>query len=466
MTSIVPFAARFKRQLLAASQAPDGVSPDDIDALCREVGHRFRACFWTPALTLLTFLRQVLHGNCSCRHAVQLTLARSAAGDAGLADDGEGWVSGEPSAYSQARQKLPRALYERLAGRVRETVERQAHGVRLWCGRRVRIVDGSSVSMPDTSELQKHFPQPSGQKPGCGFPVARLVALFCWSTGALQELLSDSLHVGELTLFRRLLDRIEPQAVVLGDRYFGSYYDLALLRQRGLDGVFRLHQRRSRDGRRGAYLGDGDRLVTWTKPKIPSRGVNPGPWADVPETLRLRQVQVRVEVTGFRSRRLTLVTTLLDAKRYPPEALADLYRDRWQAELNLRSLKTTLRMETLRCRSVEMVRKELRMYQMAYNLIRLMMWQAARRHGRDPRRLSVAGTQQRILAFAPYLSLCRTSGQRAALYDRLLELIAADAVPDRPGRVEPRAVKRRPKNYRRLTRPRREARMMRYFIDG
>lgn len=459
MTSITRFAGNLKSQLQTPEAAAGLVREADVAAACDAGHYHWRSgCFWSPVVTILTFLRQVLNANCACRQAVQLTLAASAAGDVGIGPEGEGWVSGDPSAYSQARHRIPRASYDELARRTSASVKEVVGAARLWCGRLVRLVDGSSVSMPDTRALQKAFPQPSGQKRGCGFPVARLVALFCWSSGTLLELVEASLRISELVLFRGLLDRIESGAVVVGDRYFGSYYDFTLLLQRGLDGVFRLHQRRPDDLRRGKRLGARDRQVTWSKPVILPRGLSRQAWADVPEMLTLRQVRVIVDTPGFRSRRIVLVTTLLDTTLYPVEELAQLYRDRWTVELNLRSMKTTLKMEVLKCQSVEMVRKELRMYQIAYNLIRLLMWQAAQRHDVDPRRLSFAGTQQRFNAMLPFLTRCTTAAQRRALADRLLELIAADLLPDRPNRIEPRCVKRRPKNYRRLTRPRCEAR--------
>jgi hypothetical protein len=272
--------------------------------------------------------------------------------------------------------------------------------------------------------------------------------------------------VSELTLFRRLLDRLTPGTVVLGDTYFSSYYDLVLLQQHGLDGVYRLHQRRPTDLRCGTRLGEGDHLITWSKPKLMPRGISLDAWALVVPSLTVRQVQRRLEVPGFRSRELNVVTTLTDPVAFPASELASLYRDRWMAELNLRSLKTTLGMEVLRCRSVEMIRKELLAYQLAYNLIRILMWRAALAHGVTVRRLSFAGTQQRVIAVLPYLTRCRTTAERNRLARYVLERIAHDMIPDRPDRIEPRAVKRRPKNYRRLTKPRHIAKTMMYFING
>lgn len=237
MTSITRYAGQLKSELQTSAAATALVREEDVAAACRAGHHHGRSCFWMPTVTILTFLRQVMNGNCSCRQAVQLTIAASAAGDVGVGPEGEGWVSGDPSAYGQARQKLPLPTYDELARCMTESVKRAVSKARLWCGRLVRLIDGSSVSMPDMGGLQAAYPQPSGQRRGCGFPMARLVGLFCWSSGALLELREASLRVGELTLFRRLMDRIEPDAVVVGDRYFGSYYDLCLLMERGLDGI-------------------------------------------------------------------------------------------------------------------------------------------------------------------------------------------------------------------------------------
>jgi len=460
MTSITPFARQLKNQLHSSTPSVELVTAEAVEAACAVAGHRCRSCFWTPTVTILTFLRQIIHANCSCRQAVAMTLAPTGP----TASSRE--VSGDPSAYSQARQKLPRSVLEALNRRVADQVKTSAGTGRQWCGRSVMIVDGSSTTAPDMPDLQKAFPQPSAQKPGCGFPVIRLLAIFCWASGGLLEWAAASLHVGELALFRTLLDRLASGTIVLGDTYYSSYYDLVLLRQRGLDGVFRMHQRRPTDLRFGTRLGTGDHLLTWTQPKIVPRGVSKPEWEKVPDVLTVRHVQCRIDIPGFRSRELNVVTTLLDPEAYPTSELAQLYRDRWLAELNLRSLKTTLRMEALKGHSLDMVYKELMVYQMAYNLIRLLMWQAARAQGTDPRRLSFAGAQQRLAAALPYLLQCRTARQGRRILLWLLAQIASHPLPDRPNRIEPRAVKRRPKNYRRLTRPRHEARQMTYFING
>ena len=457
MASMAHTLRELKRRFTNDAAHQPFLAPADVQRACRRAGHAYRDCFWVPAVTILTFLRQIVHGNCSCRSAVQMTLAASAAGDAGLGPEGHGKVSGEPGAYSQARHQLPETVYQEISSSIRDRLGVQAADGR-WCNREVCIVDGSSVSMPDEPELQAAFPQPVGQKYGCGFPVARLLAQFSWASGALMEVVIDSLKVGELTMYRRIFDRVPSAAVVLGDRHFGSYYDLAQLRARGLDGVFRLHQRRPRGFRSGTRLGPDDHLITWTKPKVLPRGIDAQEWSRIPATLTVRHVRRSVGAPGFRSRCVNVVTTLLDPQTYPAEKLVALYGDRWMVELNLRSMKTTLRMDVLKCKSVAMIRKELLMYQIAYNLVRTLMWQAAVRHEGDVRRLSFAGTQQRIAAMLPYLSLCGTAAQRQHLADRVLELIAEDILPDHSDGVEPRCVKRRPKNYQRLTMPRGEAR--------
>jgi len=458
MTSIAPYARRLKSRLAVSISGVDLIDARAVEAICLSVGHRWRERFWTPTVTILTFLRQVLHGNCSCREAVAHTLA--------LCSVEDGDIAGDPSAYSQSRQNLPRRVLEMLNRRLVGAIQRSAGGSRPWCGRDVVIVDGTSASMPDSPPSQKAWPQPSGQKPGCGFPVLRMAAIFCYASGCLLAWAADSLHVSELTLMRRLYDALKAGTVVLGDTFFGSYYDLALLRRKGLDGVFHLHQRRPTGRGVGTRLGDRDQRVTWSKPLLKPRTVSNKVWAKVPETLTVRQVQVEIDIAGFRTKRLHLVTTLMDPVAYPAEKLAELYRDRWMVELNIRSLKTTLGMEVLKGQSPDMVLKEMLVYQLAYNLIRMLMWKTARACGVDPRRLSFAGTQQRINAFLPRLAACGSAEEYERVTMMLIEQIAGNILPDRPNRIEPRAVKRRPKNYRRLTKPRDEARQMTYFVNG
>lgn len=462
MTSLTQTARQFKNQLLNNGVAVPGVLDERVvRELAQVVGHRGRSCFWNPVIVVLTFLRQVLAQDCSCRHAVAMTLAETAVAPSARRRLGGERRSADPSAYSQARQRLPGTLFEQLARRVADRLHEHA---RRWRGHRVWVVDGTGISMPDTPELQQAFPQPASQKIGCGFPVANLVGLFCWSTGALVHLAVDGLHVGEINLFRRLVRWLQPDDLVVGDRLYGNYHELAALSARGVHAVCRVNRARKLDFRRGRRLGQDDRLVIWRRPRQPATGVSAEQWRRLPETLTLRIVRVNVYCKrAWRQRRIDLVTTLLDPEAYPTAALSELYRERWLAELDLRSLKTTLGMDVLRCRSVDMIRKELAMHQIAYNLIRLLMWTAAERHAVDASRLSFAGTQQRILAILPVASLLHSSREQAALAARLLRDIASDVVPHRPDRHEPRAIKRRRKSFPWLVHPRHAARKTAHY---
>jgi hypothetical protein len=462
MTSLTQAAPRLKSEILQSGGAVPGVLDDRVvRELARAVGHRGRACFWNPVAVVLTFLRQVLTRECSCRHAVAMTLAEAGAIPRERRRSGGTRRSADPSAYSQARQRLPRTLIEKLSRRVADRLHEHA---RPWRGHRVWVVDGTGVSMPDTPELQDAFPQPASQKTGCGFPVAHLVGLFCWSTGALVHVAVGSRHIGEISLFRRLYRSLQPHDLVVGDRLYGNYYELAALSTRGVHAVCRVNRARNVDFRRGRRLGRGDRLVTWQRPKQPARGVTKEQWRQLPETVTLRIVRVNVYCKrAWRRRRIDLVTMLLEPEAYPATPLRELYRERWLAELDLRSLKVTLGMDVLRCKSVDMVRKELAMHQIAYNLIRWLMWTAAQRHAADPQRLSFAGTQQRLLAVLPVRPWLRSPRQQATLAVRLLRDIAADVVPNRPDRHEPRAIKRRRKSFPWLVHPRHVARKTAHY---
>lgn len=453
MHSLTDGAVRLKRGIQSRT-AELPLSASTLDAVSGTVGYHGRRCFWTPAVTLMTFLRQILHGNCACRQAVAITLAQSAADDAGRGGLPDGCVSGDPSAYAQARARLPLAWFAALHGRVAESLQARVGATRRWCGRRVFVVDGSTLSMPDTPSLQQVFPQPYGQKPGCGFPSLRLTAIFCHASGAVLDLAVDALRTREPSLLRRMLDRFRPGDVIVADRAYHGYADLADWTRRGLDVLLRLNEAACPDLRSVRRTGRDEQIAEWHRPTHRPRRLTAAQWADLPETMTVRLLRVRVRTPGFRTRRLELLTTLLDANAYPAEDVARLYRDRWMAELNLRSLKTTLGMDVLRGKSPDVVRKEVMMYAVTYNLIRTLMWQAAEAHGRDPQRLSFAGAQQRIAAMLPYLGMCRTNRRRRALATQLLKWIAADMLPHRPDRIEPRAVKRRPKSYVPLSIPR------------
>jgi hypothetical protein len=279
--------------------------------------------------------------------------------------------------------------------------------------------------------------------------------LFCWATGVIRDVVIDSLHTHELPLFRKLWSHFQKGDVVLCDRAYCSFADLHRLLERGVFCVFRLHQRRKADFRRGRRLGKDDQLVTWPRPPWqPNMSLSREEVAALPETLTVRLVRITGAPRGFRSRTILVVTTLLDPVETPAEAIRDLYCDRWLAELNLRSLKTYLGMEVLRGQSVDVVTKEIVMHLVAYNLIRLLMWQAAREHGCDLHRLSFTGTLHRLRDMFLLLLHAVRFADRERLWAQLRGWIADDELPDRPSRLEPRRKKRRPKEYSLLQRPR------------
>lgn len=453
MSSIAQGMRDFKSAIARSQSVAHLLAVAEVQRRCREAKHRWRKSFWSPATTLVAFLFQSLNGAKTLRAAVADVLD-------GLLSDGQDpareMPSADPSAFCAARRRLPEAVIEATLREATERIVALAGAPALWRGRRTRIVDGSSVSMPDEPELQEAFPQPPGQKKGCGFPVMRVLAVFCWGTGALLDICMGSLHDAERTLFRRILDHFGPGDVAVADRGFCSYVDIARLAARGCDVVFRLHQRRPSDFRQGRRLGPEDCLITWTRPKwIPSCGLDRAEFEALPEEMILRMVRTTRTPDGFRSREIVIVTTILDPEEASVDDLLALYHDRWMAELNLRSMKTHLKMEVLRGKSVDVVRKEVLMHALLYNLIRVLMWEAAKAAEKDPRRLSFTGTLHRLQSIGRRL----LDGAAWGDDDRgrmaaLLGWIAADVVPDRPGRFEPRRVKRRPKNYSRLTMPR------------
>jgi hypothetical protein len=438
-----------KETLLVHSVLGTALSPEAIEAACRASGHAWRASFWDPASTLLTFLLQVLSAEKTLRAAVSDLLAQLAA--VGRAD----LPSADPAAYCQARQRLPVEVPIAMLGHVVEQIKPLPRSVRTWLGRRVWMADGTTVSMPDEPELQKAFPQPSAQKPGCGFPVARILVLFCWATGAIIDVVIDSLHSAELPLFRKLWHHFTPGDVAVCDRAYCAFVDMARLLQQGVFCVFRLHQRRKTDFRKGKRLGRDDQLVTWERPKwLQSMGVSREELEQLAETMTVRLVRITDVPKGFRSRTIVVATTLLDPVETPGDEIRALYRDRWLAELNLRSIKIQLGMDILRGQSVDVVTKEIVMHLVAYNLIRLLMWHAAAEHGRDLHRLSFAGTLHRLRDVFCLMLHAPTRAKELQLARQLLQWIADDLVPARPNRLEPRRKKRRPREYSLLLKPR------------
>ena len=409
---------------------------------------------YPPLITLWVFLGQVLSADHSCRAAVARLIARRIS-------QGKRPCSSETSAYCQARKRLPEKFYSTVACQTGRTLEAGVDQNWLWKNRHVYMFDGSTVSMPDTPKNQQAYPQNVAQEPGLGFPIARIAAVISLSCGAVLDLgicRYAGKGQGELSLLRRLWDLFRPGDVVLTDCLMCAWTELVMLKQRGVESVTRLNKAtRKADFRRGKRLDKDDHIVRWPKPRKP-RSIDQKTYNSLPEFLTVRELRIRVEQPGFRTKTIIVVTTLLDSEEFAKSDLADLYRARWNNELDLRSIKITLQMDILRCKTPELVRKEIWTHILAYNLIRTIMAQAATKHGIEPRSISFKGTLQTLEAFQPLIAFQgqRGSSFRMNLYQHLLDAIAVHRVADRPDRFEPRLRKRRHKKYFFLMKPRYE----------
>ncbi len=411
-----------------------------------------RERLFTPLRTFWLFLAQALSADGTCREAVRGALGW-------LCFSGAGAASPSTSAYCQARARMSEGWLTAISQRLIKQLESRTPEAWLWRGHPVKLVDGSSVSMPDTPANQARWPQPSRQRAGCGFPVARVLGVFSLATGALLALIHGSLHDHERTMFRRLFDQVfRPGDVALGDRGFCGFAEYHELTRRGVHCVMRRHARLQEGAglRNLKRLGRGDVLMEWRRSNVASAGYTKEQWKALAETLTIRQITVRFEDKGFRTKTVAILTTLLDEKAYPAEAFAALYRRRWQVELDLRDIKTTLGMDVLRCKTPAMIQKELVIYHILYNTIRGILSEAAVAHGTAPERLSFKGTVSAARQWAGVIAHAGTDEETARLHNEFLRLVARDRVPLRPGRAEPRATKRRPKQYSFLTHPRRD----------
>ncbi len=414
-------------------------------------GDHSRQRHYSLSITFWAFLCQVLSPGCPCREIVRRVQAWFCFKGSSIK------LSCDSTAYCTARKKIDDSILYRIHRHLAERIERLASKASLWRGRIVKIVDGTMVSMPDTPANQALYPQPSSQKPGCGFPAMKLVGLFSLATGALLEFAKGNLHIHESLLFRQLWKFLSEGDILLGDRGFCSYFSIASLMAKGVDCLMRVHQARQVDWRRGKRLGPNDRLVTWHKPLQRPPGVSPEQFAALPALLTVRLVRLDVSAKGFRTRSILLVTTLLDPKVYPLQSLGELYMQRWSVELHFRQIKISLGMDVLRCLSPKMIHKELLMHMISYNIVRALMQEASIRHEVDLRRISFKGTLDTLRHWSQAVDCCHGKPRKQShLIDEMLSVIASDLVPERPGRVEPRAKKRRPKNYHLLTKPRRE----------
>lgn len=418
---------------------PGLLSQTDEGPNSRERIYSVRRTFWG-------FLGQVLNPGCSCREVVRQIQALFALEGGRCVDEATG-------GWSQARGRLPADILPRLRCSAAASAQKPQS---LWHGLRTKVIDATSTSLPDTPKNQRAYPQPSGQKPGCGFPIIKIVGVFCLASGALLDYAKGNQHQHELALLQKLLDQFKRGDLVLADRGFNSYALMAVLLLRGVESVFRLNAARPADLRRGKRLGRHDRLVVWAKPwgwQRP-RFFPKALWARLPKQMTVRLVRFRLEVRGYRTRSVTLATTLLDPKAYPARELALLYARRWKIELWFRDLKTSMGMEVLRCKSPKMVHKELELYFIAYNLIRCLMVNASVINDMPLERISYKGTLDSVRQFSTAIAQARSRKQQKQLLEQLLESLARDQLPNRPGRREPRAIKRRQKPYPLLNCPR------------
>lgn len=403
--------------------------------------HRER--LFSPTETLSMFMAQAMKPDRSCQGVVD---------DAAVARLRHGLplCSTKTGAYCKARQRLPLEMVSGLTVTAGRLLAEQVPEKWNWHGRRVRLVDGTTVTLPDTPANQAIYPQQSGQKPGLGFPICRIVGITCLGSGALLNAAMGKFKGkggDEQTLLRSLLDTLEAGDLLLGDAYYATYFLLVELVRRGVDAVFEQHgaRQRSTDFSLGRDLGHRDHLITLSKPKLRPDWMTVELYESAPATLTVRELEVGGKV---------LTTTLVCPKTVPKAELKALYRRRWHVELDIRNIKTTLGMETLSCKTPPMGEKEMWVYFLAYNLIRLIMLQSALLADVLPRTLSFKHTLQLWLAGGNELNRESDDEKTTAF----LALVAAKTVGNRPGRIEPRAVKRRPKSYPLLMQTRAAAR--------
>jgi hypothetical protein len=415
------------------------LSADTIRQVCSNLNYSWRERILDPVTSIHVFLLQILHGNTACT-----ALSRLAG------------VTFSAAAYCDARMRLPLALFSDLLQRVCDALHPEIESGIRWRGHRTWSLDGSSFSMPDTPELQAHFGQPSKQTKGCGFPVAHMLSLFHAGTGLLLRVLASPLRTHDLRQAAAMHPELEEGDILLADRGFASFAHLALLFQRTLHGVFRCHQKQIvnfRVGRkhtglhkpqkglpRSRYvkrLGRRDQLVEYSKPKEKPEWMDNDAFARLPATLLVRELRFDTPQRGYRTKVITLVTTLLNPVNYPKPDLANLYLSRWQIEVNFRHLKTTMGLEVLHCKTVNGVLKELYMFAVVYNLVRLVMLEASRRQKVPQERIS----------FIDALRWLRDAGVDTKLTPLVVN-------PARPNRLEPRVLKRRMKAYDLMNKPR------------
>lgn len=444
----------FRSQALQTTGLPfeDVLPKEKVHQFLVEGNIRQQSPVYHPLVTLQLFLWQCLSDDSSMLNAVARLIGH-------LVAAGKKACSASTGAYCIARQNLPETFCRDVALHCGQELDRQAAPQWLWKGRHVKIIDGTTVSAPDTKKNQAEYPQDCHQKPGVGFPMLRVLVVFSLAVGsALEMAIGPCLGKGtsELAQFRQLRKVFKAGDIAVADRFHSAWFSLALLQEDDVDFVMRKNASRKSDFRSGRRLGKDDHVVLWPRPVRPD-WMSVEEYQALPRTLEVREVRLRVTQRGFRVKTIVVVTSLLDPTEYSAVDLTSLYRQRWHAELDLRSLKVTLGMDVLRGKTPAMLRKELWVHLLSYNLVRTVMAQAAVKHGFAPRSLSFKATVQLISAMQPHVTgaNCQAFAEFVkALTDSLIKHV----VGDRPDRVEPRARKRRPKPFPNLTEPRTKAR--------
>jgi hypothetical protein len=448
MTSLQEVRSRFARN--EGLPFADVLTQASILDVLNEHGVKYRDRVFNPVTTIWGFLSQVLSDDHSCRDAVSRIIAHRAA-------NGLDVCSPNTASYCTARSRLLTGVLRTLAKRTAQQLQASVAEEWKWNGRRVFIADGSHVSMPDTPQNQASYPQPPTQQPGLGFPLARLTVLLSLATGACHDLAIAAYAgkgTGETTLLRQMYGALKPGDVVLADALFDNYFLICELRDRGIDIVARAQAQRV--GSETVESRPDSAILIWQRPNKP-HGMKGEQYRRYPKSLRMRQVAVDARDKNNRAEQFQVITTILDAS-IDGRQIGDLYERRWEGEVDIRSIKSVMKMDILRCKTPEMVHKEIWAHLLAYNLLRTAMAVAASENGIEPRKVSFKGAKQALTAFAPKIEAARPEN-RAALIDAMLRVMAYHRVGDRPGRWEPRARKRRPKPGMRLMQPRAFARL-------
>lgn len=402
---------------------------------CRE----FRERIFTPIKTVFTFIKQVLNPDKSLKKAVAGVIVEQI-------NAGEKPISSNTGPYSKARKRLPEEMVKKLVKEIGQSAAKNSlKGWKVY-GCELKSLDGTTAKMPDTVENQEIFPQHENQKKGAGFPILRLVAVMSLTLGTVLDYAVDSYKgkgTGESSLFRKIIDCIKKSDILLGDRYFPSFFLMANLNDIGANGIFRGQSQRHYDFRTGERLGKNDHIVFWKKPNKPT-WMDQEKYDSYPDQIRIREFKVAGNV---------YVTTFLNSKKYHKNELAKIYKRRWEIEINLRSIKSIMNMDMLSCKTPDMVLKEIGIHFLAYNFIRIIMAEACAAHNANPWEISFKGTVQLLNEFMPHF-LNSNNGKNETLYSEMLRLIVKNKIGNRPGRFEPRFIKQRPKPFPTLKRPR------------